>query len=237
MISSGRSFTCAPLMGCGELLTEALEPAADAAVRAERADLEDDPSDEAGVDRAGRLDLAAGRLLDLVDDGSGLVLGELVRRGAARRRGGSARARRAPGAPAFISASSPARPFSATSRTKLRTNRRRPRSSWSSSAAFCGGSICGFRRTARSSGTSSSARASAARSSATAPASPPRARPRRGRARTCGDDRHSRRSPFRARRSRARRWPRRSGGAGPRRRAPCRSRARSPRGSSRRPRS
>ncbi len=54
-----------------------------------------------------------------------------------------------------ISGSSPARPFSATSRTKLLTSSSASAASCSSSAAFPSGSICGLRRNARSSGTSS----------------------------------------------------------------------------------
>src|SRR5918996_1671117 len=87
VISSGRSFTSSPCVGarlassssCGcQFLTEPLEPATDAAVGAERSDLENDPADQAGIDGARRLDDPAGGVLNLVDDGTGLVLGELV---------------------------------------------------------------------------------------------------------------------------------------------------------------
>src|ERR671918_405204 len=89
VISSGRSFTSSPCVGarlassssCGcQFLTEPLEPAADAAVGAERSDLENDPADQAGIDGARRLDDPARRLLNLVDDRPRLVLGELVGR-------------------------------------------------------------------------------------------------------------------------------------------------------------
>src|SRR5215213_11595120 len=78
VISSGRSFNfSAP---CHEVVSQTVEAAAHAAVEAVRADLEDDAADQRRVDRARRLDRAAGGLLDLLHDRSGLVVGELVRR-------------------------------------------------------------------------------------------------------------------------------------------------------------
>src|SRR4051812_47677830 len=79
VISSGLSFTgeSAP---CGrKFVAEALEAAADAGVDSHRADLQDEAADQVGVDRACRLDLAAGRLLDLRDDRLRLGVGELDR--------------------------------------------------------------------------------------------------------------------------------------------------------------
>src|SRR5581483_8088790 len=79
VISSGRSFT-GFLSGSGEQFSfEALETAAEARVDAQRAGLEDDAADQAGVDRARRLDRAAGDALDLADDLARLVLAELDR--------------------------------------------------------------------------------------------------------------------------------------------------------------
>src|SRR3954447_21259282 len=76
VISSGLSFTgeSAPC-GC-EFVAEALEAAADAGVDPHRADLEDEAADQVGVDRARRLDLTAGGLLDLGDDLLRLGVGE-----------------------------------------------------------------------------------------------------------------------------------------------------------------
>src|SRR5690242_9505553 len=67
VISSGLSFTGLAPCGC-ELVAEAFEAAAHAGVDAHRADLEDEPADQVGVDGARRLDVAAGGLLDLAHD-------------------------------------------------------------------------------------------------------------------------------------------------------------------------
>src|SRR5215213_2962174 len=76
VISSGRSFNfSAP---CHEVVSHTVEAAAHAAVEAVRADLEDDAADQRRVDRAGRVDRAAGGLLDRLHDRGGLVVGELV---------------------------------------------------------------------------------------------------------------------------------------------------------------
>src|SRR5579883_1936450 len=79
VISSGRSFTWAPWLSRHERLAKSFEPAADARVDAARADLEDDPADEARVDAAGHLDRAAGRLLDLGDDRARFLVRQLER--------------------------------------------------------------------------------------------------------------------------------------------------------------
>src|SRR5436190_818268 len=79
VISSGRSFTRTPLSNCCQLSLQALEPAAHARVEPVRADLEDDSADQARVDGARRLDLAAGRLLDLRQQALRLVVRKLDR--------------------------------------------------------------------------------------------------------------------------------------------------------------
>src|SRR5918995_6016288 len=88
VISSGLSFTSSPCVGARlaspsmsrcQFVSQSLEPSADAAVGQVRPDPQDDPADEVGVDGARRLDLAAGRLLDLLDDRLRLDVGELVR--------------------------------------------------------------------------------------------------------------------------------------------------------------
>src|SRR5438477_5565995 len=76
VISSGRSFKSAP---CRQFPAQPLEPAADAGVDAARADLEDDPADQRGVDAPRRPHPAAGRLCDLVDDRARFVLREVIR--------------------------------------------------------------------------------------------------------------------------------------------------------------
>src|SRR5439155_25802775 len=65
---------------CPEFLTEALEPAADARVEAKRACLEHHAADQVGIDFALGLDLAPRRLLDLLHDRAGLLVGKLDRR-------------------------------------------------------------------------------------------------------------------------------------------------------------
>src|SRR5438067_1280286 len=70
------SFTSL-VAGC-ELSAQALEPTADAPVREERADLEDDPADEIRIDRPGRVDLPARGLLDRRHDRRRLLVGQVV---------------------------------------------------------------------------------------------------------------------------------------------------------------
>src|SRR5918996_1317985 len=92
VISSGLSFTLSPLgawhpqgawpplSSCRcQFVSQALEAAADAAVGAERADLQDDAADQRRVDRARGLNCAARGLLDRLHDRAGVLLGELVR--------------------------------------------------------------------------------------------------------------------------------------------------------------
>src|SRR5688500_6802393 len=62
-----------------ELVAQALDPAADARVDAERARLEDDPADQRRVDPARRLDRPPRGLLDLAGDRVSFLVGELVR--------------------------------------------------------------------------------------------------------------------------------------------------------------
>src|SRR5581483_4883670 len=83
VISSGLSFKAAPsaLASRDELAAEAVEPAADGGIDAERARLQHEAADQGGVDGASRLDRPARRLRDLVDDPAGLLVGQLVGRG------------------------------------------------------------------------------------------------------------------------------------------------------------
>src|SRR5213076_2483855 len=67
VISSGRSFK-ALSSSLHEFVSQSFQSAADARVDAQRARLEDDAADEAGIDLARRIDLAAGRPLDLTED-------------------------------------------------------------------------------------------------------------------------------------------------------------------------
>src|SRR5579864_1833263 len=76
VISSGLSFIC--LLALDEFLSQSFQPAANARVDAVRAGLQHDPADEVRIDAARRLDLAAGRFLDLSDDRLRLVVGELA---------------------------------------------------------------------------------------------------------------------------------------------------------------
>src|SRR5438105_137099 len=61
---------------CREFLAEPVEAAAHARVETQRAGLEDEAADQVRVDALRRLDLAAGSLLDLVDDAARLLVGE-----------------------------------------------------------------------------------------------------------------------------------------------------------------
>ena len=161
-----------------------------------------------------------------------VVVGELDRRRQldlepallARRRGARTRA--------AISSTSPARPFSASRRRKLRTSSSEPPSTPSSALAFARGSSCGFRSTARSSGTSPATAHEVGQLLADDLELPFfLARRRRAPRRRCGGRRLSL-LLLRAPRSRARGSPPRSGAGGRRRRAPCRSPSRRPRASS-----
>src|SRR2546423_6899216 len=77
VISSGRSFTGFLSGSRDEFSGESFQAAAHACVDAQRAGLQDDPTDQLRVDRARRLDRAAGGLFDLADDRARLVLGEV----------------------------------------------------------------------------------------------------------------------------------------------------------------
>src|SRR5579862_1436841 len=78
VISSGRSFKAlsSPL---DEFVSQSFQSAADARVDAQRAGPQDDAADEAGIDGPGRLHLAAGSLLDLLQDRVGLRVAQLAR--------------------------------------------------------------------------------------------------------------------------------------------------------------
>src|SRR5579864_4296774 len=88
VISSGRSFTATPCVvveggGDGgssgdELPLQALQAAADAGVEAQRAGLDDEAADQAGVALPRRVDGEPGRRLDLAHDLRRLLLVELV---------------------------------------------------------------------------------------------------------------------------------------------------------------
>src|SRR2546422_1451818 len=62
-------------------MAQALDAAAHGGVDAHRSRLQDEAADQIGVDLPGRLDLAARRLLDLLEDPTRFVLGEVVRGG------------------------------------------------------------------------------------------------------------------------------------------------------------
>src|SRR5215210_7516868 len=80
VISSGRSCNGFSFLSRRrEFSSQPLEAAAHARVDAQRARLQDDAADQARVDRPRRLDGAAGRALDLVEDLSRLVVRQLVR--------------------------------------------------------------------------------------------------------------------------------------------------------------
>src|SRR5581483_10674552 len=80
VISSGRSFKSFSSRSCGQFPSKPFEPAAHARVDPARADLQDDPADQPGVDAPGGADPPAGRRGDLVDDRGRVLVGELERR-------------------------------------------------------------------------------------------------------------------------------------------------------------
>src|SRR6266700_7617708 len=80
VISSGRSFKWFSLSVGHEFAAKPFEAAAHARVDAHRAGLQDETADEIRIDAAGRFDLAAGGLLDLLDDLLRFLLRELERR-------------------------------------------------------------------------------------------------------------------------------------------------------------
>src|SRR5437660_7121592 len=78
VISSGLSFTGASAPH--EFVSQSFQSPAHARVDAERARLQDDAAHERGIDLPCRLDLAAGRILDLLQDRLRLGVGQLARR-------------------------------------------------------------------------------------------------------------------------------------------------------------
>src|ERR671938_2158069 len=75
VISSGLTFTAgSPLSRRRQLAPQPLQSAAHACIEPVRSDLQDDSSDQGRVDGARRLDLAAGRLLDLPEQVARLVV-------------------------------------------------------------------------------------------------------------------------------------------------------------------
>ena len=219
MISSGRSFTWLSLCYRVSRVTSSrrrrFEPAAHAGVDAQRAGLEDDAADQVGVDAAGRLDGAAGGLLDLRDDraasssdSSNAVVSSTVEPALLARR-------RAPRTRARSRGISAARPFSATSRTKLRTSSSAPPSTSPSTSAFAAGRPAGsrgrrelgHRRRARA-----RTRRARSRTASSAPCSCAASKSARAYMRCATATLAP--SAARARRSRGPRSPRRSGGAG-----------------------
>src|SRR5690349_4478719 len=75
VISSGLSFTGASAPH--EFVSQSFQSPAHARVDAQRARLQDDAAHELGVDFLRRLDLAARRVLDLLQDRLGLGVGQL----------------------------------------------------------------------------------------------------------------------------------------------------------------
>src|SRR5215475_6240451 len=78
VISSGRSFKA--FSAPHEFVSQSFQSSADARVDAQRAGLEDDAADEGRIDLPGRLDLASGRVLDLLQDRVRLGVAQLARR-------------------------------------------------------------------------------------------------------------------------------------------------------------
>src|SRR5215469_10000731 len=79
VISSGLSFKALSAPSClHEFVSQSFESPSQARVDAERARLQDDAADEVGVDLLRRLDLAAGRILDLLQDRLRLDVGQLA---------------------------------------------------------------------------------------------------------------------------------------------------------------
>src|SRR4051795_8760220 len=76
VISSGRSFKS--LSAPHEFLSQSFQSPAHAGVRTIRTHLQHDPADELRIDAPCRVDLAAGGLLDLIDDGFRFLVGQLA---------------------------------------------------------------------------------------------------------------------------------------------------------------
>src|SRR6266705_706100 len=79
VISSGLSFKA--LSAPHEFGSQEFQSSADARIDPKRARLQDDAADEARIDLLRRLDLAACRVLDLLQDRLRLGVGQLARRG------------------------------------------------------------------------------------------------------------------------------------------------------------
>ena len=191
--------------------------------RAMRADLQDDAADQVGVDGARRLDLAARGLLDLLQERLRLVVGELERGRQLDVEDGSSARRRARSNSRAISVELRRRGPSrrATSR-KLRSSSSAPPSTSSSAAAFVARVELGVARAARA---ARAPRRIGLDEVAELARGPRSSRPcscaasKSARAYVRCDDGHASSAPLAARRSRARRSPRRSGACGRRRRA------------------
>src|SRR5689334_12068712 len=78
VISSGLSFKA--LSAPHEFVSQSFKSPADARVDAQRARLQDDPANQARIDLLRRLDLAASRVLDLLQDRRRLGVAQLARR-------------------------------------------------------------------------------------------------------------------------------------------------------------
>src|SRR5215469_3561347 len=74
VISSGLSFKA--FSAPHEFVSQSFQSSADARIDAQRARLQDDAADEVGVDLPGRLDLASGRVLDLLQNRVRLGVGQ-----------------------------------------------------------------------------------------------------------------------------------------------------------------
>ena len=114
MISSGRSFKDQLLRFVSRVLSEPFRRPRTLASTRNEPTWRTTPPIRLGVDRARRLDLAAGRLLDLADDPARLLVGELDRGRQLDGRAGPARAATRRSNSRAISSTSPARPFSAS---------------------------------------------------------------------------------------------------------------------------
>src|SRR4249920_769618 len=79
VISSGRSFKVLSSR-LHEFVSQSFQSPAHARVHTERARLQDDPADQVRVDLLRRLDLAARRILDLLQDRLRLGVAQLARR-------------------------------------------------------------------------------------------------------------------------------------------------------------
>src|SRR3954449_4283803 len=79
VISSGLSFKATPSLSRCEFTAQPLEAATKTGVEAQRSHLEDDSSEQFGLDAPGGIHVAAAGALDLLDDLTGLVVRQLDR--------------------------------------------------------------------------------------------------------------------------------------------------------------